>query len=433
MLDGDAILRDEVGSLPCKKIIYAVGPTWQGGGHLEDRILKRACIKSLRLAQNYESISFPAISSGLFKFPLNVCANTIIHAFCTWSEEFPHAALRDIYVIVFSQDHLPTASVVAIPATPVSSNKQKKKKHKGNPGASDDVTVSVSSSKSSEQTAHSPSSLFYRYVSSGISYFTGGSKSNEKSSHDKCKKPEVVEWSYIPPLPYTEKATTSFTNTSISSSQASQVQIKVFAKDDKAVSEAEDQLLDIIDQHCEVLPVDDPRIISLKPDQISQLTQKARQHNVNIKVEIELSRIQLRGDRNDVQIVKAVIERMLHELDTEKLKTEADATAAGLMQKKIKWQYQIDDEKFEDYDPKINYQIENAYQLYKTNRHGPVFAFKDGGVDVQILFNRSPMQEKDCNIGELTDVQRIDNEDKIKDMLKKGINYSFAAYIIILS
>ena len=122
------------------------------------RILKRACIKNLRSAQNYESISFPAISSGLFKFPLNVCADTIIHAFCTWSEEFPHAALRDIYVIVhdhavhafsnamekhltvFSQDHLPTASVVATPAIP---NKWKKKTHNRNPGVLDVVIVSV--------------------------------------------------------------------------------------------------------------------------------------------------------------------------------------------------------------------------------------------------------------------------------------------------
>ena len=353
VLDGDAVIRDEVGNLPCKKIIYAVGPTWQGGGHLEDRILKRACIKSLRLAQNYESISFPAISSGLFNFPLNVCADTIIHAFCTWSEEFPHAALRDIYVVVldhavhdfsnamkkhltaFSQDHLPTASVVATPAIPVSS---------------------------------------------------------------------------------------SFSSISTGSSQASKVQIKVFAKDEKAISEAEDQLLEIIDQHCEVLPVDDPRIINLRLDQISQLTQKAKEHDVNMEVEIELSRIQLRGGRNDVQIVKAVIERMLHVLDTEKLKTEADA-AAGLMQKKIKWQYQIEDEEFEDYDPQINYQIENAYQLYKANRHGTAFAFKDRGIDLQILFSENPMQVKDYYSGKLTDVQRIDIEDKIKGMLKKGINY----------
>ena len=103
VLDGDAVMREEVGNLPCRRIIYAVGPVWQGGTHFEDKVLKKACIKSLRSAQNYESISFPAISSGLFKFPLHVCADTMIHAFCMWSEEFPNVILRDMYVIV--HDH----------------------------------------------------------------------------------------------------------------------------------------------------------------------------------------------------------------------------------------------------------------------------------------------------------------------------------------
>lgn len=154
VMDGDAVLRNEVGNLPCKRIIYAVGPTWQDGAHLEDRVLKRACVKSLSLAQNFESISFPAISSGLFKFPLKVSADTIIHAFCTWSEEFPLVTLRDIYVVVhdhavqafsdamkkhltmFSQQpHTPpTASVVSTPTVP-----KKKKRHRGNPVTSNDA------------------------------------------------------------------------------------------------------------------------------------------------------------------------------------------------------------------------------------------------------------------------------------------------------
>ena len=132
VLDGDAIMREEVGNLPCRRIIYAVGPVWQGGTHFEDRVLKKACIKSLRSAQNYESISFPAISSGSFNFPLHLCADTMIHAFCTWSEEFPNVVLRDMYVVVhdhavqpfsdamkkhltvFSQDHLPQSSQAKI-------------------------------------------------------------------------------------------------------------------------------------------------------------------------------------------------------------------------------------------------------------------------------------------------------------------------------
>ena len=163
-------------------------------------------------------------------------------------------------------------------------------------------------------------------------------------------------------------------------------------------------------------------ILDLRLGQILQLTQKAEEHNINIEVDKDFCRIQLRGGKNDIQIIKSLIERMLHELDTEKLKTEADATAAGLMQKKIKWQYQIEYEQYEDYIPQINYQIEMAYQLYKANKHGPLFTFRDGNGNYEIMFNRDPMQEKDSG-GFLTDIQRIDIEDKIRDMLKKGINY----------
>ena len=139
-------------------------------------------------------------------------------------------------------------------------------------------------------------------------------------------------------------------------------------------------------------------------------------------MDTDLCRIQLRGGEYDVQIIKSLIDRMLHELDTEKLKTEADPTAAKLMQKKIKWQYRIDFKQFEDYDPQTNYRIEMAYQLYKANKHGPVFTFKDGNVNYEIIFNRDPMLEKDSD-GCLTIIQRIDIEDKFRDMIKKGINY----------
>ena len=426
MLDGDAVLRAEVGNLPCKRIIYAVGPAWQGGTHFEDRVLNKACIKSSRLAHNFDSVSFPAISSGLFKFPLDVCANTMIRAFCAWSEEFPNVILRDIYVVVhdhavrpfsdamkrhlmvFLQDHLPTANVVSVPVSSAFSKKMKR--CKGNPSASGVVpTISASSNIN-----NTPMSFF----SKAVSYITGTGNSDGRSGYDKLERPIV----YTPPLSYTDHLTRSPPSISFRSTQSSQVQIKVFARDDKAVREAEDQLLEVINQQCEALPVEDARIVNLRQDQISQLTQKAKEHGVNIEVETDLCWIQLRGGKNEVQIIKALMERLLHELDTEKLKTEADATAAGLMQKKIRWQYQTDDEQFEDYDPPINCQIETAYQMYKTNKHGPVFTFKDGNIKYEIIFNTNPMQEKDSS-SMVTDLQRIDTEDQIKDMLKIGQSY----------
>jgi len=103
LFEGDAIIRDEVGNLDCKRIVHAVGPVWKNGSSLEDRVLKRACIKSLKLGHKYESYAIPAISSGLYKFPLNICANTMVQAFCAWSEEFPNSALHDIYIVV--HDH----------------------------------------------------------------------------------------------------------------------------------------------------------------------------------------------------------------------------------------------------------------------------------------------------------------------------------------
>ena len=97
--DGDAIIRDEVGNLPCKKIIHAVGPMWKNDGKVE-KILMKACIKSLELGCGFKSIAFPAICSGIYKFPVDVSANTMIQAFCTWSENFPETPLCSIYIVV---------------------------------------------------------------------------------------------------------------------------------------------------------------------------------------------------------------------------------------------------------------------------------------------------------------------------------------------
>ena len=162
LLEGDAVLIDEVGNLPCKKIVHAVGPVWRNGTHYEDRLLKKACCKSLRLGHKYESYAFPAISSGLYKFPLDVCANTMIQAFCAWSEEFPHSALHNIYVVVhdhaaavftdamkrhlnvFPQYSSPTTpSKTATMTTPVTTpggRKHKKKKPQSSPAVTRDAS-----------------------------------------------------------------------------------------------------------------------------------------------------------------------------------------------------------------------------------------------------------------------------------------------------
>jgi O-acetyl-ADP-ribose deacetylase (regulator of RNase III) len=52
-------------------VIHAVGPVWSGGGEGEDELLASCYRTSLDLAATYRlaSLAFPAISTGIYRFP----------------------------------------------------------------------------------------------------------------------------------------------------------------------------------------------------------------------------------------------------------------------------------------------------------------------------------------------------------------------------
>lgn len=58
--------------LPARHVIHAVGPVWHGGGHGEDGLLASCYREALRLASAHglRSVAFPAISTGVYGFPL---------------------------------------------------------------------------------------------------------------------------------------------------------------------------------------------------------------------------------------------------------------------------------------------------------------------------------------------------------------------------
>jgi O-acetyl-ADP-ribose deacetylase len=58
--------------LRARHVVHAVGPVWQGGGHGEDGLLTRCYEEAIRLAARHgaESVAFPAISTGAYRFPL---------------------------------------------------------------------------------------------------------------------------------------------------------------------------------------------------------------------------------------------------------------------------------------------------------------------------------------------------------------------------
>jgi O-acetyl-ADP-ribose deacetylase (regulator of RNase III) len=66
------------GNLKAKYVIHAVGPRMGEGD--EDAKLGNATLNSLKLADEHKlkSISFPAISAGIFGFPIEKCAEIML-------------------------------------------------------------------------------------------------------------------------------------------------------------------------------------------------------------------------------------------------------------------------------------------------------------------------------------------------------------------
>jgi O-acetyl-ADP-ribose deacetylase (regulator of RNase III) len=100
--------------LPAKKVIHAVGPVWDGGGHNERELLASAYRNSMRLAveNDLATIAFPSISTGIYGFPIELAAPIAVHEviasievatkierviFCCFAEED-----RDVYREVLS-------------------------------------------------------------------------------------------------------------------------------------------------------------------------------------------------------------------------------------------------------------------------------------------------------------------------------------------
>lgn len=66
--------------LPARWVIHAVGPVWQGGDAREAALLAEAYRYALRLAgeRGLTSIAFPAISTGIFGYPLEAATRVAV-------------------------------------------------------------------------------------------------------------------------------------------------------------------------------------------------------------------------------------------------------------------------------------------------------------------------------------------------------------------
>lgn len=68
-------------NLPCDYVIHTVGPIWNSGRNKEEELLANCYFNSMKLAMDngIRTIAFPSISTGAYRFPVELAAKIAVH------------------------------------------------------------------------------------------------------------------------------------------------------------------------------------------------------------------------------------------------------------------------------------------------------------------------------------------------------------------
>ncbi|HEV7768019.1 MAG TPA: O-acetyl-ADP-ribose deacetylase [Thermoanaerobaculia bacterium] len=90
--------------LPARHVIHTVGPVWRGGTHREPELLASCYRNSLALAIEHgvRTIAFPAISCGVYGYPLDDAARIAVQETRSFVRE--HPSIESVLLVAFGDD-----------------------------------------------------------------------------------------------------------------------------------------------------------------------------------------------------------------------------------------------------------------------------------------------------------------------------------------
>lgn len=93
------------GNLPFKGVIHAVGPR-MGSGDEQQRI-EETLINALLVAdkKGWSSVAFPAISTGIFGIPKDICATAFKNAIAAFWDKFPESSVLLVWLCLTTDDY----------------------------------------------------------------------------------------------------------------------------------------------------------------------------------------------------------------------------------------------------------------------------------------------------------------------------------------
>lgn len=100
---GQAKMTGAYGIRTAKKIVHTVGPVYSAHSPVEAAELLGSCYReSLDLAADFTSIAFPAISTGVYGYPLESATEVAVGTIREWLAEHPDSSLDTITLVAYS-------------------------------------------------------------------------------------------------------------------------------------------------------------------------------------------------------------------------------------------------------------------------------------------------------------------------------------------
>ena len=261
---GEVWMSNVVGNLPCLALIHAVGPRWSSNPSKQQ--LQKVCMNCLKEASIYNSIALPAISSGIFGCPKDLCADTLISTAVNFFRTQP-SNLQEINFVLFKhadavlfikalQAHLPSQNI---------RRRSDSSAHNSPIGAS----------------SYGASS----YVAS-LTTFEKGMSKDQSQLLQKAKKTKSWFWPRLRKVEDEEEDNV----------REMEIELHIFGETEENVKGAEDSLNKLINMQFRT----DQKVSQLTQSQERVLREEARRLQLGFDIDRALNNIQLKGSKENI-------------------------------------------------------------------------------------------------------------------------------------
>lgn len=98
--------------LPARHVLHTVGPVWHGGTHGEEALLAAAYRSCLELAEanSLATVAFPAISTGVYGYPLDQATRVALRTILAWLDG--HVLPEHVTCVCYNRATLETYEAV---------------------------------------------------------------------------------------------------------------------------------------------------------------------------------------------------------------------------------------------------------------------------------------------------------------------------------